>query len=54
MIQKIIPIVASITLIGSSSPTVYAVDMLDKDYIVWTIVNKVDSKIEKNQKSASN
>ena len=37
MIQKIIPIVASITLIGSSSPTVYADDMLDKEYIVREI-----------------
>ena len=37
MIQKIIPIVASITLIGSSSLTAYADDMLDKDYIVREI-----------------
>ena len=37
MIQKIIPIVASITLIGSSSLTAYADDMLDKEYIVGEI-----------------
>ena len=37
MIQKIIPIVASITLIGSSSLAAYADDMLDKDYIVREI-----------------
>ena len=34
MIQKIVPIVASITLIGSVSLTVYADDLLEKDYIV--------------------
>lgn len=37
MIQKIIPIAASIMLIGSSSLTAYADDMLDKDYIVREI-----------------
>ena len=37
MIQKIIPIAASITLIGSASLTAYADDMLDKDYIVREI-----------------
>lgn len=37
MIQKIIPIAASITLIGSASLTVYADNMLDKDYIVREI-----------------
>ena len=37
MIQKIIPIVASMVLIGSVSLTVYADDMLDKDYIVSEI-----------------
>lgn len=37
MIQKIILIAASITLIGSSSQTAYADDMLDKDYIVREI-----------------
>ena len=37
MIQKIIPIVASITLIGSSSLTAYADNMPDKDYIVREI-----------------
>ena len=37
MIQKIIPIVASIMLIGSASLTAYADDMLDKDYIVREI-----------------
>ena len=37
MIQKIIPIVASITLIGSSNLTAYADNMLDKDYIVREI-----------------
>ena len=39
MIQKIIPIAASITLIGSASLTAYADNMLDKDYILrenWT------------------
>ena len=34
MIKKIIPIVASIMLIGSASLTAYADNMLDKDYIV--------------------
>lgn len=49
MIQKIIPIAASITLIGSSSLTAYADDMLDKDYIVreiwsdWWNGNVIDS-----------
>lgn len=37
MIQKIIPIAASITLIGSASLTAYADNMLDKDYIVREI-----------------
>lgn len=37
MIQKIIPIAASIALIGSSSLTAYADEMLDKDYIVREI-----------------
>ena len=37
MIQKIIPIAASITLIGSASQTAYADNMLDKDYIVREI-----------------
>ena len=37
MIQKIIPIVASMALIGSTSLTAYANDMLDKDYIVSEI-----------------
>ena len=37
MIQKIVPIVASITLIGSVSLTVYADDLLNKDYIVSKI-----------------
>lgn len=37
MIQKIVPIVASIALIGSSSLTTYADDMFDKDYIVSEI-----------------
>lgn len=37
MIQKIVPIVTSITLIGSASLTAYADDMLDKDYIVCEI-----------------
>lgn len=37
MIQKIIPIATSIMLIGSSSLTVYADDMLDKEYIVREI-----------------
>ncbi|MBQ8349293.1 MAG: hypothetical protein IJY19_06570 [Ruminococcus sp.] len=37
MIQKIIPIVASMTLIGLASMTAYADDMLDKDYIVREI-----------------
>lgn len=37
MIQKIILIAASITLIGSASLTAYADDMLDKDYIVREI-----------------
>lgn len=37
MIQKIVPIVASVTLIGSASLTAYADDMLDKDYIVSEI-----------------
>ena len=32
MIPKIVPIVASVTLIGSASLTAYADDMLDKDY----------------------
>ena len=49
MIQKIILIAASITLIGSSSLTAYADDMLDKDYIVreiwsdWWHGNVIDS-----------
>lgn len=34
MIQKIVPIAVSMTLIGSASLTAYADDMLDKDYIV--------------------
>ena len=37
MIQKIVPIVASVTLIGSANLTAYADDMLDKDYIVSEI-----------------
>lgn len=37
MIQRIIPIVASMALIGSASLTVYADDMLDKDYIISEI-----------------
>ena len=37
MIQKIVPIVASITLIGSVSLTVYADDLLNKDYIISKI-----------------
>ena len=37
MIQKIIPIAASITLIGSASLTAYADNMLDTDYIVREI-----------------
>ena len=37
MIQKIVPVVASITLICSANLTVYADDMLDKDYIVSEI-----------------
>lgn len=37
MIQKIIPIAASITLIGLASQTAYADNMLDKDYIVREI-----------------
>lgn len=37
MIKKIVPILASIALIGSASLTVYADDMLDKDYIVSEI-----------------
>ena len=37
MIQKIISIAASIMLIGSSSLTAYADNMLDKDYIVREI-----------------
>lgn len=37
MIQKIIPIAASIMLIGSASLTAYADNMLDKDYIVREI-----------------
>ena len=37
MIPKIVPIVASVTLIGSASLTAYADDMLDKDYIVREI-----------------
>ena len=37
MIKKIIPIAASITLIGSASLTAYADNMLDKDYIVREI-----------------
>ena len=37
MIQKIIPIAISIMLIGSSILTVYADDMLDKEYIVREI-----------------
>lgn len=37
MIQKIIPIAASITLIVSASQTAYADNMLDKDYIVREI-----------------
>lgn len=37
MIQKIVPIVASMVLIGSASLTAYADDMLDKDYIVSEI-----------------
>ena len=37
MIQTIIPIAASITLIGSASQTAYADNMLDKDYIVREI-----------------
>lgn len=37
MIQKIVPIVASMALIGSASLTVYADDMLNKDYIVSEI-----------------
>ena len=37
MIRKIVPIVASIALIGSANLPVYADDMLDKDYIVSEI-----------------
>lgn len=37
MIKKIVPIVASIALIGSANLTAYADDMLDKDYIVSEI-----------------
>lgn len=37
MIKKIVPIVASMVLIGSASLTAYADDMLDKDYIVSEI-----------------
>lgn len=37
MIQKIVPIVASMALIGSVSLTAYADDTLDKDYIVSEI-----------------
>ena len=37
MIRKIVPIVASITLIGSASLTAYADDTLDKEYIVSEI-----------------
>ena len=44
MIQKIIPIVASITLIGSASLTDYADDMLDKDYTVREIWYEIVSK----------
>ena len=39
MIPKIVPIVASVTLIGSASLTAYADDMLDKDYIVREILS---------------
>ena len=44
MIQKIIPTVASITLIGSASLTDYADDMLDKDYTVSKIWSEIVSK----------
>ncbi len=37
MIRKIVPILASMALIGSTSLTAYADDMLDKDYIVSEI-----------------
>lgn len=37
MIQKIVPVAISITLIGSASLTAYADDMLDKEYIVREI-----------------
>ena len=37
MIQKIVPILASMVLIGSASLTSYADDILDKDYIVSEI-----------------
>lgn len=37
MIRKIVPILVSIALIGSVSLTVYAEDMLDKDYIISEI-----------------
>ncbi len=37
MIRRIMPVVASIALIGTASLTAYADDMLDKDYIVSEI-----------------